>query len=115
MQKTHLYRRLTRRFNDGWKMHDNHRFLTDMKLFPARVTSEQPEDSLSPGANYTVFVEVQDKSLHLKDVAQPLRDFFGRSCRCEHDCCGHASTYAGPITRVGRGRFSVQVRERYNV
>lgn len=115
MYQTHLYRRLTRRYNDGWKQHDNHRFLTDMKMFPPRVTHLQPDDSLSPGANYNVFVELQDKRLRLRDVEQPLRDFFSRSCRCEHDCCGHASTYAGPITRVGRGRFSVQVRERYNV
>jgi hypothetical protein len=114
MYRTELYKRLSYGYNSGWRQLDTHRYVGNMKVFPRKITSVSGADS-APTVRYSFLVELQDKRLRSKDVERPLRDHFQHSCRCEHDCCGHTFSHTERITRVGRGRYMVSVRESYNV
>lgn len=47
-------------------------------------------------------------------LAGAAEDAFVAGCRCEHDCCGHVSSYATAV-RTGPRTLSIRIRSTVNV
>ena len=93
-------------YRDGWSHLNPERFVCNAKLLKPRVTHH--EDCMEEYTRLVAFLEVDDKSLSLGEVAPAIRDTLTYSgCRHEYDCCGCWSTRVTDVKRVGRGRFSV--------
>ncbi|PNG49947.1 MULTISPECIES: hypothetical protein [unclassified Variovorax] len=109
------YKRLTHRFRQGWASEDEHEHVGRFRVL--NVRHQAPSDHEAEyGSGGQSFITVRaPRAVSADIVAQVLRDNFATGCRCEHDCCGHTSSYPGTPVRVKQRRWVVPVQLRQNI
>lgn len=92
MYEVHIYQRHTRKYRDGWAGEDQWTYLDTLKVTPARITIEEPED-FDKGPNYVQHARLP-RGADRQAYKQAIEDTLGGSdCRHSHDCCGCATRY----------------------
>ena len=103
------YKRLTHRYNDAWKCDDLWERVPG--LFHVLNETNAIYDDRD------IYGESWERKFHIKapygldpkSVRDVLYEEFRRSCRCEHDCCGHVSSYMQDIRHLKRREYLVTV------
>ena len=114
MQTVGLFKRLTRKYRDGWSYLDNSEYLCDAKVTPPRLVREP--DDYSDGGTYIMHATVPSgaRPRDIPSVLTALLDAFsGSNCQHEHDCCGCALRLA-EVRRVARNRYVVKQHITFN-
>lgn len=107
------YKRITFRFNEGWKGDDEHEYVGKFRILKIRrVANTDTSNGEAEGRIYTV---AAPRGASEADVANVLRGAFTWHCRCEHDCCGHLLTGIYLIRRTKRWEWLVEVVRGNNV
>lgn len=102
-----LSRRLTHKYNSGWSHLDEHEILGTVKMLGERTKKEENNESF----RQTVILEVnlEGEEQEPGEVNRAISDLFSRSCRCEYDCCGHMSTFAAKVMKLGGNKYGAVV------
>lgn len=122
---THLYARLTYRYNAAWSGQDNWVPLTPVRsTLPQLVRQDEDGNTLQHSEfTFTPGAWVCARWLHRRYareqafthwLASQISENCVQQCRCEHDCCGHMQQSAS-ARYLGKRRFSVELHRTRNV
>lgn len=109
------YKRISFKYNEGWKNNDEHRYVGEFRILKIRSISNANADISSGDADGCIYTVSAPKGASKEDVINVLQNHFTWHCRCEHDCCGHILTGVYSIRRTKRKEWLVEVVRRYNV
>jgi hypothetical protein len=111
MFKVHAYKRLTRKYRDGFRHLDKEEFLATVSVTPPKQL-EEPK-SYDDGGVIVQHARAP-AGVDLKVLMQAIRDTMGGSgCQHEYDCCGCESRLV-QVNHVGGRRLVVRTRITYN-
>ena len=111
MHTVHCYKRLTHKYNLGWRHLDKSIYMGSVKLTERRVLEEG--NGHDEGATYIQYARIP-AGARIKDVLQALRDTLTHSgCQHEYDCCGCAS-YRVRVKRYSTRQVLVRTTVGYN-
>ena len=113
MQIIHAYKKLTHRYNPAWAHLDESEYMG----FQVKAVFSKPvySDYLGESVKYNVYLTAS-KPVTQNEMHAMLHAF-DRSCRCEHDCCGHFNGGAFNLKRISRTgkKWQVELRLSANV
>lgn len=104
------YARKTFRYDQGWKELDRYEFVGWFRVLKSRHTESRDQDTGKQFLLVRAPSGVQDEL-----VIDALSNEFSFSCRCEHDCCGHWSSYVRDVRHVKRREWRVTIHHHQNV
>jgi hypothetical protein len=102
MHIIHAYKKLTHKYNPAWAHLDESEYMGfDLKIVYGKARYSDDGESVK-----TIAYATASKPVTKSQMYQMLHAF-DRSCRCEHDCCGHfngGARYSGlkKVSRNGR-------------
>ncbi len=108
MSKITLSKRLTYKYADGWAGLDRH-----VDLGTARALGEKTVSQGSDSRTTLVLFLVASKA-RPANVKRAFYDSLRKSCRCEHDCCGHWQSSASKVRHLGKGLYAVKISSYVN-
>jgi len=110
MQTAQIYKRLTYGYADGWSYLDKDRFITTVKLTPAKKVWESKKDN---SFRYVQHCRAP-AGTNLNTLAAAIEDTIsGCDCKQEHDCCGCQIRYT-TVKHLGNRRLLIKTDVRYN-
>lgn len=112
MQTFSGYKLLTRRYKPAYSHLDESAYVGEFRILrasPVRIEGRYGDSATS------VLTVLAPRGVSDNDIEQVLRDQFVSGCRCEHDCCGHWSTYVARARNTKRREWFVVVRHSQNV
>lgn len=110
---THLQERVTWGYNDGWQHLDKWGEGINVHILSTSKRIYDPNDMY--GECWTRFIRIKAPYGVLHDtVYHILICNFRQNCRCEHDCCGHVSSWPMSAKRLRRREWLVEVGYRVN-
>lgn len=48
-------------------------------------------------------------------IEAEIDETFSHRCSCEHDCCGHWSSYVWPLEKIGKWTWKATIRNTRNI
>lgn len=108
-----LSRRLTNKYNSGWSHLDEYEALGTAKILKERIKHDESGESFLQIVILEVNLEGGEQEPD--EAKSAIADLFDRSCRCEHDCCGHVSTYASRVMKLGGTKYCAAVHGSRNI
>jgi hypothetical protein len=103
LDTTHLYRRLSRKYRDGWSYLDGEEFVGTATTLDQHSETVWDEGYESFKGSYTVIVSGDAPAAF---VCEAIRDTFGgSSCTHDYDCCGCWSSHVYDVKLVEPGIF----------
>lgn len=102
--------RLTYGYNSGWSHLDKWHDLGEATV----VAVGKPRESQDSYRQVQI-VEVACPGYRPRNVVRALESTMVRSCRCQHDCCGHVQSSPAKIRPLGKDRYAVLMSGYRNV
>ncbi len=98
--------RLTHKYNEGWSSLDRWMAVT-MALC---VKSKPPKvDDYDGSFSQLLLVKVEPCGFRQDNIVRAIESTMTRSCRCEHDCCGHVHSSVSKVRKIARDLFAVRI------
>lgn len=109
----YLQERLTHSYNDGWQHLDK---WGEGGTFHVLKTSKRVYDENdSRGEYWSTYITIkQPRNMPHDLVERILESAFRYSCKCEHDCCGHISTWVRSAKHIKRREWRVEIGHAIN-
>ena len=105
---------LTHKYNAGWSHLDESHHLGE-----CRVTASKERKSDDRGESFSQLLIVEtdtgSSKYRPRNIIRAIHDTFQSSCRCQHDCCGHISTYVRKARHLCGNRYAVLLGGSRNV
>ncbi len=111
----HGYRVIASHHTPGWGHLDETEDVGEFRVLNTRrsePTDQQASYGVGPTFTHTIRAPRDASAQHVRDA---LQDTFTTGCRCEHDCCGHMSTYPKRVQKVRRRNWVVELYTAFNV
>lgn len=110
---TYLQERLTHSYTDGWQHLDAWGEAGMFHILSQSAPMYDEDDFY--GENWSRYLRIKAPyGMPSDTVERILYSAFRRSCTCEHDCCGHVSTYVQNAKRIKRREWRVRVQYQVN-
>ena len=103
-EKFHLSRQLTHRYNAAWSHLNEFEIVGTARAVGSKAFGKPDPDGDS--GRTLLFLMVTSKAQE-EAIREAIADTLQRSCRCEHDCCGHWQTSVSKARRLQGGMWAV--------